>query len=723
MIYCSHCGTENRDGSRFCSSCGARLAPFSGLICPMCSTPNPVEGVFCSNCGARLLPLTSGSESEKTQTPAPIRGLSLPTKTPPAPPSVPVEPPPPSQGDIHEWLANLRAAPPVEEELPPVTTEAAEEPPWLKDLRAQSESPPLPKEEEPPWLKDLRAQSVPAEPPPLPKEEEPSWLNILGAPPPPVEPPPLPKEEEPTWVRELETEAAPRVEAMPSTPAPEVEVPDWLKEYEFQTAAEPRETIAAQEPAIGEPATESLQMTEAELPAWLKEYEFQTAAEPRETIAAQEPAIGEPAPEPLQTTELEPPAWPTTAAPKEPVEEEEAPEWLRFATPSEQAAKKPEEGLKPAEPEIQPALPQEIPQWVASLKPSEEVPPPPPMRFEDEPAEASGPLAGLHGVLPLAMAMAEPHAMPKTGEPAERKNGAHFFDAILTAPAAESTITAREKARRVWTIRPLVYALLMFAVIIPFLLPRNLAGSTLQISGTSAAEFYDILQALPNNATVLLAFDYDPSLSSEMNLQASAIARHLIQRRIKIIALSTLETGPQIAQRVLNSAVTGANNYRYGTNYLNMGYLPGHEAGLAQLAAKGLPADARDFVQNQNLKQFPVTANIKTLRDVALVIELAGSEEPLKMWMEQVQARANARIAAGVSAAVEPKARAYRDAKQLVALMSGLIGAAQYEILSNQPGLAATSVDAQSAAQIVLVLVIVLGNIAFRISRGVGNAE
>ncbi len=507
-------------------------------------------------------------------------------------------------------------------------------------------------------MNNLREQQAPAE-----------WLSF-----------PKTEEEEPIWVRELEAEAPPMAAAMPSTSAPEAEIPDWLEEYLTQTAAALTGTGATEKSKISEPATESLETAETELPAWL-----------------------------------------AAAAPKEPGAEEEMPEWLRLATPSKPVAEKPVEGLKPDEPEIQPALPQEIPQWVASLKPSEEVSPPLPMRFEDEPAESSGPLAGLRGVLPLAMAVTEPH-VSKSGEQAGRKNGARYFDAILAAPAGESTIVLRKKARRVWTIRPLVYLLLAFAVIVPFLIPRGFAGSTLRISGTPAAEFYDTLQALPNNATVLLAFDYDPSLSGEMDLQANAIARHLIQRRVKIIALSTLEMGPQIAQRVLNSATAGANNYRYGVNYLNLGYLPGHEAGLAQLAAKGLPMDAPDFVQKKSLKQFPVAANIKTLRDIALVIELAGSEEPLKMWMEQVQARANARTAAGVSAAVEPQARAYRDAKQLVALMSGLIGAAQYEILSNQPGLAATSMDAQGAAQIVLVLVIALGNLAFWISRAVGNA-
>jgi hypothetical protein len=110
-------------------------------------------------------------------------------------------------------------------------------------------------------------------------------------------------------------------------------------------------------------------------------------------------------------------------------------------------------------------------------------------------------------------------------------------------------------------------------------------------------------------------------------------------------------------------------------------------------------------------------ANIKTVGSLAMVIELAGTEEPLKNWLEQYQPRVNARIAAGASAAVEPKARAYRDAKQLIALVSGPVGAAQYEILANQTGTAVTRIAAQSIVQIILIAVVVIGNIAYWISR------
>lgn len=691
MIYCSHCGTQNREGSKYCGNCGARLAPPSGVVCPMCGTANKVESVFCNHCGARLVPLTAAPEAPAAP---PIKGLSLPAK-PPAP--IPEEQPPaapvPGESETPDWLARLRAAPPTEEppSVPPSQIERKEEvgaPEWIPQLAAEEpeeaavteEISPRAEEEEPSWVRRLRGAARAEEAPTAPTAEE----------------------EEPTWVRRLR--AAPPAEE-PVVPTPTVaetveeEIPDWLKEIRAEPAAKAEPVPEVEKPKPVEPPIESL-----------------------EAVASAAPAA-------RLAEETQLPAW-LTAAPEKPSEIEELPDWLRLAMPAEEVV----EGLRPeaaegaveapipaARPAIEPARPEEMPAWVTALKPTETLPPPLPAEYAGEPMETTGLLAGLRAVLPLAAAIAAPHALPKPAPQIERKDGARLFDAILAAPVAEPEAAAPKPARRVWTMRPLVYLLLALAVIIPFLMPFHLAGATVRITHTPAAEFYDVLQNLPSHSTVLLAFDYDPSAAGEMDLQATAIVRHLIQRRVRIIALSTLETGPQIAQRILNATTATSADYRYGEDYLNLGYLPGHEAGLAQLATGGLPANAKDFVKSQEVGQFPIAANVKNLRDLALVIELAGSEEPLKMWLEQVQARANVRVVAGVSAAVEPKARAYRDAKQLVAMVSGLVGAAQYEVLTNQPGLALTSVNAQSAAQLVLVFIVVLGSLVHWISRARGK--
>lgn len=78
-LRCQQCGTPNTPGRKFCSNCGANLAPApppptpppppvwavqqqqtqqqqsaSGGVCPSCGTPNPPGRKFCGNCGANL---------------------------------------------------------------------------------------------------------------------------------------------------------------------------------------------------------------------------------------------------------------------------------------------------------------------------------------------------------------------------------------------------------------------------------------------------------------------------------------------------------------------------------------------------------------------------------------------------------------------------------------------------------------------------------------------
>ncbi|MGE5264598.1 MAG: zinc-ribbon domain-containing protein [Acidobacteriota bacterium] len=852
MLYCSQCGTQNREGSKFCNNCGARLKPASGAICPMCGTANQVETVFCTNCGARLVPLTAEPDSEKPASAHPIKGLSLPTKIPPSPahaeqetPSpasaVPEEPahdetqtlrdaPPPSESreesgsgqdvttegetEIPDWLRNLRSSMPVEEtsrpspvsETGPVQAGGEGEdqvPDWLARLRAEppAEEEPAARqvsEDAPDWIKQLQAQEqVPV--PPRHEEDVPDWLRQLhaeassemtlggeeqasGAPSGPAaetgleqdteepesrepfpreiksdaeitipswiehaagidteEPAPAEGSELPVWLDQssLESPVQPSpVQDEPPVPAPidqlgeEVEppktedqaaLPSWLLPSTPEETPPETPTWIEQVPAL--PAAEEpapVPATDGEIPDWIKELQAREPAEaPAETIPEIQGAETESLIQSLeQDAGAEIPLVPAEAAGLEKPLEEEIPDWLRLAMPAERAAEISAEAEAPEE-KIEAARPEEVPAWIAALRPKDEVALTP-AELAGEPSEEVGPLAGLRGVLPLAVAVAEPHVQTKAAAQPQAPAGVHLFDSILAAPAGEAELPAA-KGRRALAIRPFIYLLLTLAVIVPLLLPFSLARSMLPIRRTPAEGFYELLQGLPSSSTVLVAFDYDASMAGEMDLQANAIVRDLIRRRIKIIAVSTLELGPQIAQRILDTAAAGVPNYRYGSDFVNAGYLAGHEAGLSQLATSGLSANSVDFVQKQKLGSLPITANIKSMRNVALVVELAGSEDSLKMWMEQVQPRGGAHIAAGVSAGVEPKAQAYYDAKQIDAVLSGLVGAAQYEILSNQPGLAVTSVDAQSAAHVVLVLIIVLGNIAYWVSRARGS--
>ncbi len=64
---CAKCGTDNRDGRRFCSKCGGALA----RSCPKCGAPNEAGDDFCGDCGASLTPSSAAhAEPAKAAEPA-----------------------------------------------------------------------------------------------------------------------------------------------------------------------------------------------------------------------------------------------------------------------------------------------------------------------------------------------------------------------------------------------------------------------------------------------------------------------------------------------------------------------------------------------------------------------------------------------------------------------------------------------------------------------------
>src|SRR5215472_15578026 len=48
---CAKCGSDNRDGRKFCSKCGVALA----RQCPRCGASNEPGEDFCGECGAALV--------------------------------------------------------------------------------------------------------------------------------------------------------------------------------------------------------------------------------------------------------------------------------------------------------------------------------------------------------------------------------------------------------------------------------------------------------------------------------------------------------------------------------------------------------------------------------------------------------------------------------------------------------------------------------------------
>jgi hypothetical protein len=346
-------------------------------------------------------------------------------------------------------------------------------------------------------------------------------------------------------------------------------------------------------------------------------------------------------------------------------------------------------------------------------------------------------LAGLSGLLSAEAVLdtLAPKETPATQAVPEVTEQARVFQQIVSPPLGSTAPTRAKKRSRFWPWlgRTVLYLLLIAVVGVTlywqFVEEMGFFSEyNLPISDHSKAVFEQV-NKLPGQAAVLVVFDYDPSLAGELNLQARALLQNLMRRKANILLLSTAPTGPEIAQHLADElAAQPEYGYKYGQNYLNLGYLPGQESSLLLFGQNPLAAVRVDFRDQQPLKDQPLVASLRDAPTtglgaaVPLIINLSGTPEGLRSWIEQVTSRAkNIRMIAGVAGGAGPYAEPYLRSGQLTGLLIGLPGAAEYEALSQTPGRAVRSIDSQAGVHLLVVGLIVLGNLVYGVKHLVGR--
>ena len=77
---CSKCGTDNREGRKFCAQCGQPLA----LRCPSCGAQNEPGERFCGDCGAALVGKTEPGAAQSPKGPSIASAISIAPEQPEA---------------------------------------------------------------------------------------------------------------------------------------------------------------------------------------------------------------------------------------------------------------------------------------------------------------------------------------------------------------------------------------------------------------------------------------------------------------------------------------------------------------------------------------------------------------------------------------------------------------------------------------------------------------
>ena len=260
--------------------------------------------------------------------------------------------------------------------------------------------------------------------------------------------------------------------------------------------------------------------------------------------------------------------------------------------------------------------------------------------------------------------------------------------------------------------RKIIYTLIGLGVTLPLIFPLNLPEEP----SDPTRRVFDYIESLPEGTPIILSVDYSASVLPEVHPMMKAVLRHAFARNLRVLATCF---DPQGVGLGLEALLEVAKEYdkEYGKDFVYLGYKPQPAAAMLGIGEEIRIIYPRDYY-NTPLDSLPVMKGIHTYRDIPLVVSFSGSALP-EIWVAYAQARYGAKVATGATAVMAASFYPYLQTGQMIGMLAGMKGAAEYEYLvykhgySKAPRPAMRSMDAVSVAHLLIMLFIILGNIGY----------
>ncbi len=259
--------------------------------------------------------------------------------------------------------------------------------------------------------------------------------------------------------------------------------------------------------------------------------------------------------------------------------------------------------------------------------------------------------------------------------------------------------------------RRIIFLLIGLAVIIPLLIPIGLP-----VDITSPVEnVFDKVESLPAGSIVVVSLDYDPGSEAELYPATEAFLEHCFSKDLRVYMIGLWPAGPTLGNLALNN-IAPTYNKVYGIDYINVGYKPG---GMIMLLSLGRNVEdvVRADYAGTPIDSLPLGRAVKSARDMDLVMTLSAGDPGVLHWIIYFNARYGTPIATATTAIMAPQQYPYLSSGQLVGLLGGLKGAAEYETLVKRKARAVAGMDSQSIVHVLLVIFIITGNIILLYQR------
>lgn len=257
--------------------------------------------------------------------------------------------------------------------------------------------------------------------------------------------------------------------------------------------------------------------------------------------------------------------------------------------------------------------------------------------------------------------------------------------------------------------RRIIYLMVLVGLALPLVWPLGLPLSV----GPTTQQAYDFIESLQPGDIAIVSPDFTPGTEAENLSQTVAFVHHLMQRRVRIIGLSTRPDGIIYAERVLHE-LAPLYGYEYGRDFVVMPWKAGGESLIVAMGRDFRGTYPEDF-RGRSLVGTLVD-DVHSIRDIDVIICMVTGDE-MHWYIRQINAVYGVTITGGGTAVTIPGLMPFVGAGQLTGILAGLKGAAEYEMLLGIPGRATAGMDAQSLSHLIVMAFILLGNVAYLYKR------
>jgi len=223
--------------------------------------------------------------------------------------------------------------------------------------------------------------------------------------------------------------------------------------------------------------------------------------------------------------------------------------------------------------------------------------------------------------------------------------------------------------------RRYIYIVVALAIVIPLMIPYNSDN----VTSPPSENLYQMIDSFAGreDRAVLLSIIHDASTMPELYPMEVAILRHCFERNIKVFALTWYPTSAPIIDFAINNVKEEYPNIKSGVDYCNFGYKPQALAmilGMGDNIATTIGTDA----EGRKLESLPIMNGITNYNEMNLVVEFSGSVAGAS-WFVYARPKFGLNVAIGVTAVMAADEYPYLQSGQLIGMLSGLKGAAEYE--------------------------------------------